>query len=85
MTTIPIRSWIAILSQRTGGQVCKGTYSRCSGIKVYDLHGLQRLTEAVMNYDLRFLPGDRGKMGPFPDCCDRVEQLLQATESCVGG
>jgi hypothetical protein len=57
MTTKLIRSWIAILSQRTGGQVCMGTYSRGSGIKVYDLHGLQRLTEAVMNYDLRFLAG----------------------------
>jgi hypothetical protein len=62
-----------------------GTYSRGSGIKVYDLHGLQRLTEAVMNYDLRFLPGDRGKIGPFPEFCYRVEQLLQATKSCVGG
>jgi hypothetical protein len=64
MSTL-IRSWIAILGQRTGGQVCQGTYSRGSGIKVYDLHGLQRLTEAVMNYDLRFLPGDRGKLGHF--------------------
>jgi hypothetical protein len=57
MTTKLIRSWIAILSQRTGGQVCKGTYSRGSRIKEYDLHGLQRLREDVMNYDLRFLAG----------------------------
>lgn len=46
MTTKPIRSWFTILSQQTGGQVCKGTYSKGSGIKVYDLHGLQR--EAVI-------------------------------------
>ncbi|KUJ08450.1 uncharacterized protein LY89DRAFT_676867 [Mollisia scopiformis] len=31
----------------------QGCHSRTSGIKVYDLHGLQRLTEAAMNYDLR--------------------------------
>jgi hypothetical protein len=54
MTTKHIRSWIAILGQRTGGQVCKGADSRESGIKEYDLHGLQRLGEAAMNYDLRF-------------------------------
>jgi len=54
MTTKHIRSWIAILGQRTGGQVCKGADSRESGIKENDLHGLQRLGEAVMNYDLRF-------------------------------
>ena len=28
---------------------------------LYDLHGLQGLMEAVMNYDLRFLLGDRGE------------------------
>jgi len=54
MTTKHIRSWIAILGQRTGGQVSKGADSRESGIKEYDLHGLQRLGEAAMNYDLRF-------------------------------
>jgi hypothetical protein len=43
-----------------------GTYSRGSRIKVYDLHALQRLREAVMNYDLRFLAGlTEGKLGHF--------------------
>jgi hypothetical protein len=35
-------------------KVCKGADSRESGIKEHDLHGLQRLGEAAMNYDLRF-------------------------------
>jgi hypothetical protein len=82
MTAKLIRSWIAILGQRTGGQVCKGADSRGPGIKVYDLHGLQRLTEAVMNYDRRFLAGLPREKRPFLDRGDRVEHLLR---SCVGG
>lgn len=34
--------------QRTGGQVCKGTNPLYSGIKVYDLHGLQRLIKGCL-------------------------------------
>ena len=52
MTTKHIRSWIASLGQRTGGQRHKGAIQGLQGSR-YDLHGLQRFNEAVMNHDLR--------------------------------
>jgi hypothetical protein len=53
------------LPARTNELAVKGTrvqgcHLRTSGIKVYDLHGLQRLTKPAMNYDLRCsAPADR--------------------------